>query len=131
MTHNDWHFPVMIIASFVIFYLILKLILPKEEFRMNQRQIFLLGLVVIVFGMLFGKYGANYGLPWWIYYPIPMLITVLLPPAVLKLNCRRTVGYILLSFLSAPFIHFIFSFFIGWKEYMPFWNIPFGGNLLN
>jgi len=121
----------MIIASFAIFYFILKIILPEETFRIKQRRIFLLGLVVVVFGMLFGKYGANYGLPWWIYYPIPMLITVLLPPVAFKLNLRRTTGYILLSFLSAPFIHFIFSFFIGWTEYMPFWEIPFAGNLLS
>ena len=127
--NNDWHFPVMILASLAVFYLILQIILPKEVFRIKQRRIFFLALVVVVFGMLFGKYGATYGLPWWVYYPIPMLITVLLPPAVFKLNSRKTAWYLLLSFLSAPFIHFVFSFFVGWTEYMPFWEIPFAGNL--
>ena len=129
MANNEWHFPVMIIASLLVFYLIVRVILTKDEFRGKQKQILILAMFVVVFGMLFGKYGATYGLPWWVYYPVPMLITVLLPPLILKLNPRRTVYYLLLSFLSAPFIHFIFSFFIGWTEYMPFWEIPFVGSL--
>ena len=129
MANNEWHFPVMIIASLVIFYLIVRIVLTKEEFQAKQQHIFILAIFVVVFGMLFGKYGATYGLPWWVYYPIPMLITVLLPPLILKLSYRRSTYYLLLSFLSAPFIHFVFSFFIGWNEYMPFWEIPFAGSL--
>ena len=90
----------------------------------------LLALVVVVFGMLFGKYSATFGLPWWVYYSVPMLITVLLPPVVLKLNKRKTAAYLVLSFLSAPFIHLLFSFFLGWTEYMPFWKIPSVSSLL-
>jgi hypothetical protein len=128
--NTDWHFPVMIIAALFVFFFIIRIILPRNEFKQKFRQILLLSLIVVVFGMLFGKYGATYGLPWWVYYPIPMLITVFLPPVVLKLNARKTIVYLLLSFLSAPFIHAFFSFFIGWKEYMPFWEIPFVGDLM-
>jgi len=116
-------------ASLVIFFLIVRMILSKSEFAMKRNQVVVLSLIVVVFGMLFGKYGATYGLPWFVYYPVPALITVLLPPLVLKLNTKRTVYYLVLSFLSAPFIHFIFSFFLGWTEYMPFWKIPFIGDL--
>ena len=125
-----WHFPFMILASLLVFCLMLKLILSKDEFIAKRGQIGLLALVVVVFGMLFGKYGVAFGLPWWLYYPIPMLITVLLPPFILKLDSRKTVVYLLLSFLSAPFIHFLFSFFLGWTEYMPFWKIPSASSLL-
>ena len=118
--NTNWHFPVMIFASLLVFFLILRIILTKEEFKTKRLQIALLSLIVIVLGMLFGKYGATYGLPWWIYYPIPMLITVLLPPIALKLNLKKTIYYLVLSFLSAPFIHLFFSFFFGWTEYMPF-----------
>ena len=127
--NTEWHFPIMIIASAVIFFLIIRIVVPKTDFKLKRKQIVLLAIIVVVFGMLFGKYGATYQLPWWLYYPVPMLITVLLPPVVLKLNARKTTIYLVLSFLSAPFIHFIFSFFLGWTEYMPFWKIPFIGTL--
>ena len=126
---DAWHFPIMIVASLLIFFLIMRLVLPKDAFKKRRNQIILLALIVVVFGMLFGKYGANYGLPWWLYYPVPMLITVILPPVVLKLSRQKTLIYLALSFLSAPFIHAPFSFFLGWTEYMPFWKIPFIGNL--
>jgi hypothetical protein len=128
--NTEWHFPVMIIAALFVFFLIIRMVLPKEVYKQKIRQLLFLSLIVVVFGMLFGKYGATYGLPWWIFYPIPMLITVFLPPMVLKQNLRKTIWYLLLSFLSAPFIHAFFSFFIGWKEYMPFWKIPFVGDLI-
>jgi len=120
---TEWHFPIMIVASLLVFLGVVRLAVPKTEFRKKHKKIILLGLIIVVFGMLFGKYGATMGLPWWLYYPVPMLLTVLLPPMILKLDTRKTVLYLILSFLSAPFIHFIFSFFLGWTEYMPFWKI--------
>ncbi len=119
----------MIIASIAIFFLVIRMVVPKKDFWLKRKQIFLLSLVVVVFGMLFGKYGATYGLPWWLYYPIPMLITVLLPPLYLQLKRQKVITYLVLSFLSAPLIHALFSFFAGWTEYMPFWKIPFIGDL--
>jgi hypothetical protein len=127
--NTEWHFPIMIIASIAVFFVVIRMVLSKNDFRLKHKQIFFLSLIVVVFGMLFGKYGATYGLPWWLYYPIPMLITVLLPPIVLKLKRQKLIAYLLLSFLSAPFIHAFFSFFLGWTEYMPFWKIPFIGDL--
>ncbi|MBK9985293.1 MAG: hypothetical protein IPP15_23635 [Saprospiraceae bacterium] len=128
--NTEWHFPIMIVASLLIFFVIMRIVLSKNDFKIKRNQFFFLSLIVVVFGMLFGKYGATYKLPWWIYYPIPMLMTVILPPIVLKLSTRKTILYLGLSFLSAPFIHAIFSFFLGWTEYMPFWKIPFVGNLI-
>ena len=124
------HFPFMVLASLLVFWLMLGLLLPRAEFWARQPVIALLAGVVVVLGMVFGKYGAMLGLPWWLYYPIPMLLTVLLPPVVLGLDRRRTAVYLALSFLSAPFIHALFSFFLGWTEYMPFWKIPALSSLL-
>jgi hypothetical protein len=124
-----WHFLIMIIASIAIFFIVVRLVVPRNYFWLKRQRIFLLSLVVVVFGMFFGKYGATYGLPWWLYYPIPMLITVLVPPLVLKLKSQKVITYVVLSFLSAPLIHVLFSFFLGWTEYMPFWKIPFIGDL--
>jgi hypothetical protein len=129
--NTDWHFPIMIVASLLIFLLIIRILLTKNEFVAKRKQVLILSLIVVVLGMTFGKYGAIYGLPWWIYYPIPMLLTVMLPPIILRLNKLKTINYLILSFLSAPFIHFLFSFFLGWTEYMPFLKIPFIGTIFD
>jgi hypothetical protein len=122
--NTNWHFPFMVLFSLLIFFAVIRIVLSGKEFMIKRKTIILLSFVVVVIGMIMGKYGAMIELPWWIYYPVPMLMTVLLPPLMLKLNRRKTGLYLLLSFLSAPFIHFIFSFFLGWNEYMPFWKIP-------
>ena len=118
-----WHFPIMILTSFILFFIVIGIVLGKQEFTEKKRFIVLLSIVVIIVGMLFGKYGAHWGLKWWIYYPVPMLMNVLLPPLVLKMNIKKTILYLTLSFLSAPLIHIFFSFFFGWTEYMPFWKV--------
>jgi len=120
-----WHFPIMILFSIIIFFVIIRIVIGKQNFIEKRTSIVLLSFLVVVIGMLFGKYGQQWGLKWWIYYPVPMLMTVLLPPLILKMDFKKTIVYLFLSFLSAPFIHFLFSFFIGWTEYIPFWNIPY------
>ena len=125
----SWHFPIMILASLVLFFLIIRVVIGNIQFKERLKHIIWLSILVVVIGMLFGKYGAQMGLKWWIYYPVPMLMTVFLPPFVLKMNLKKTLLYLLLSFLSAPFVHILFSFFLGWKEYMPFLDIPYIGNL--
>lgn len=124
-----WHFPIMILVSFVLFLVIILMVVGKSQFARQKSVIYVLSLLVVVIGMLFGKYGAQWGLPWWVYYPIPMLMTVLLPPIVLKMNTKQTIFYLVLSFMSAPLIHTLFSFFLGWQEYMPFWDVPYWGDL--
>ncbi len=80
--------------------------------------------VVSLVGILFAKYGANFGLPWWIYYTIPMLATVLLPPIVFRFSALRTALYLGLAFMSAPLIHAGFFYGLGWGDYMPFLRLP-------
>jgi hypothetical protein len=113
----------MIIASLIIFITILRIVLPGQAFSSKKLTIFWLSLVVVVMGMLLARYAAQWNVPWWIYYPVPMLLTVFLPPLILRPNKRRTVAYLILSFLSAPIIHIFFSLALGWPEYLPFWKI--------
>ncbi|HLA58848.1 MAG TPA: hypothetical protein VK622_08810 [Puia sp.] len=122
--NSSWHFYLMMFVSFILFFIIIRIVLGKEGFIYNIISIVALSIIVIIAGMMFGKYGANMGLPWWIYYPVPMLMNVILPPVVLKMNQKQTIFYLVLSFLSAPCIHILFSLLLGWKEYLPFWNIP-------
>jgi hypothetical protein len=113
----------MIIASLLIFIAVVRIILPREAFSSKKLTILWLALVVVVMGMLLARYAAQWNLPWWIYYPVPMLLTVFLPPLILRLNKKRTAAYLILSFVSAPIIHLFFSLVLGWPEYMPFWKI--------
>jgi hypothetical protein len=87
-------------------------------------RVFTTAFIVVAGGMLFAKVGQNTGLPWWIYYTIPMVVTVVAPPVVFRMNPREVLSYLVLAFLSSPVIHAVFSFFLGWKEYLPFIEIP-------
>jgi len=121
--YTAWHFPIMIFVSLIVFLIMIRIVVGKQEYIAKRKLIYSLSIVVVVVGMLFGKYGANWGLKWWIYYPIPLMMNVLLPPILLKMNFRKTLIYLGLSFMSAPLIHILFSTIWGWTEYMPFWDI--------
>ena len=121
----------MIAATFVLYIGVLRLVLGRAQFRSRRAAVVVVSLIVVVGGMLFGKYGASlWGLPWWIYYPVPALLTLVLAPIVFKLSVKRTLLYLALAFLSSPVIHVAFSFFLGWNEYMPFWHVPSLSSLL-
>lgn len=129
--NTEWHFPVMIVASLALFIGLMFVVLGRTAFRRRMPAVLLVSLVVVVGGMLFGKYGATtFQLPWWIYYPVPALVTILLPPFVFRMSVPRTILYLLLSAASAPCIHIMFSFFLGWDEYMPFFRVPSIASLL-
>jgi hypothetical protein len=81
-------------------------------------------LIVSVIGILFAKYGANFGLPWWVYYTAPMLATLLIPPLAFRFPLWRALIYVLLAFATAPLIHAVFFYSLGWADYMPFLALP-------
>ena len=123
------HFTIMVLPSFLLFFIVIRIVIGKEEFTKMKSSIVVLSAVIVIAGMLFGKFGQNWGFTWWIYYPVPMLMNVLLPPLVLKMNINKTILYLILAVLSAPFIHIFFAFLLGWNEYMPFWKIPYIRNV--
>jgi hypothetical protein len=127
---TDWRFPVMVAASLLEFVLLLRLVLGRVDFRQRTAAVATVSLIVVVAGMLFGKYGLLLGLPWWIYYPVPALTTVVMPPLVFRMTWKRTAAYLVLAAMSAPLIHAVFSFFLGWHEYMPFLPVPSLASLL-
>lgn len=46
------------------------------------------------------------------------------PPRAFRMNGRELARYLPLAMISAPLIHVLFSFFLGWNEYMPFIQVP-------
>ena len=62
-TETDWHFYIMIVVSLILFLIMIRIVLDKDEFILKKRTILFLSFTVVVIGMLLGKYGAKAGLP--------------------------------------------------------------------
>ena len=118
-------FFVLTVVSIIVVILIVRFALRLREPNpiRSLKNIVLLTILEIIC-MVMGKSGANFDVPWWIYYTIPMLLTVLGPTLYFKMNKRESINYLVLSFLSAPAIHIVFSLFFGWNNYMTFIKIP-------
>lgn len=91
---------------------------PKPVFAL------VVAFVISAVGIVFAKYGANFGLPWWIYYTAPMLATILVPPLLFRLSLWRAALYVVMAFATAPLIHAAFYYGLGWGDYMPFLRLP-------
>jgi hypothetical protein len=83
-----------------------------------------LTLIVVAGGISFARVTHGHGVPWWIFYAVPALITLAVPPLVLRMSTRELLVYLPLAVLMAPVIHVCFSLF-GWHEYMPLFYVAF------
>lgn len=117
-------FWVFVFVSLVAFIAILRFVTRSRVTRPRLAAVLTVAVVVVVGGMLFAKFGNNAGLPWWIYYTVPALATLAVPPATFAFSGKELARYLVLAFLSSPVIHVIFSFLFGWHEYMPFIPVP-------
>jgi hypothetical protein len=117
------HFPLMTLASFVVFIGVLFAALNRERRRSEGLAIVWVAAIVTIGGMTFAKAGAMAGLPVWLYYGIPAAVTWLLPPVVFRMRWKELAIYLPLAVVSAPVIHVLFSSLLGWDEYMPFIHI--------
>ena len=127
---TDWRFPIRIAVALVESALVLRVSLGRAVFRRRTSAVAIVSFTVVVLGMILGRYGAQAGLPWWICYPVPGLVTLALPPAVFRPGPGRTAFYLVLAVLSAPLIQAAFSLLLGWDEYTPFLPMPSLGELL-
>lgn len=119
-----WRFPILIIVSLVVFAVILRFVTRRRSIKPPPASVLAVSAVVVVGGMLFAKFTQNAGWPWWIYYTVPALVTLVLPPAVFRFSGEELWRYLVLAFLSAPAIHVAFSLLLGWHDYMPFLPVP-------
>ena len=117
-------FSVFITVSLITFIAILYFVTRHRTQRPRTLMVMAVAGIVVVGGMVFAKLGNNAGLPWWIYYTVPALTTLLLPPTVFKFHRKELLQYLVLAFLSSPVIHMVFSFLFDWHEYMPFIRVP-------
>lgn len=121
---EELRFPIFILVSLVVFSAILIFVTRQRSSRPSLAAVLAIASVVVVGGMLFAKLGQNAGWPWWIYYTVPALATLVVPPALLRFSTGELCWYLVLAALSSPVIHLLFSFFLGWHDYMPFIRVP-------
>lgn len=117
-------FSIFVAVSLLVFVALLRFVTRHRASRPPATAVATVAALVVVGGMAFAKYGNNAGLPWWVYYTVPALATLLVPPAAFRFNRRELAQYLLLAFLSSPAIHVAFSLVLGWHEYMPFIPVP-------
>jgi hypothetical protein len=117
-------FALFIAVSFVLFVFVLRLVMRRRVAEPKWPRILAIAIFVVPGGMLFARWGATAELAWWVYYTVPVLVTLVVPPAAFRMTRNEAMEYLVLAFLMAPAIHTVFSFFLGWKEYMPFLPVP-------
>ena len=93
-------FPVFVLVSLVVFIAILRFVTRHRPRRPHASAVVAVAAVVVVGGMVFARFGNNAGLPWWIYYPVPALATLVVPPVAFKLSGKELLQYLVLAFLS-------------------------------
>lgn len=114
-------FEIDMAVSAIVFVALLLFVTRKRERKPNATMLILTTFVVVVLGMVFARYGhLLYRPPWWIYYGVPTLVTLLLPPALLRMKLNEILQYVPLAALMGPAIHAFFPLFLGWHDYMPF-----------
>ena|ERR1700736_2954943 len=124
MTGNA-RFTVFILVTLVVFVGILLFVTRRREARPPAITIAVISLIVVIGGMIFAKLGNNAGWPVWIYYAVPALTTLVLPPIALRMAPATELWqYLVLAFASSPAIHIAFSLFVGWHDYLPFFYVP-------
>ena len=121
---EPWRFPILIVVSLIVFVMILRFTVRKRPRQPSSSSVLVVSAIVVVGGMIFAKATQNAGWPWWIYYTVPALVTLLLPPFTFRFSTQELWRYLVLAFFSAPAIHIVFSFFLGWHDYMPFIRVP-------
>lgn len=124
MSSETLRFTIFMLVSLIAFLAILRFVTRHRDSRPRGVVVLVVASLVVVGGMLFAKFGAVAGLPWWIYYTVPALATLILPPMAFAFSGKELAWYLVLAFLSSPVIHVTFSFLFGWHEYLPFIPVP-------
>lgn len=123
-------FFVFMAVALAIFGSLLAWVLRDRPTKPKPSSIVWVSAIVVVAGMLFARYAARAGISPVIYYGVPALVTLLLPPVAFSMCRRETAKYLILAFASSPLIHIVFSLLFGWHDYLPFWYLPSLAELL-
>lgn len=116
-------FIVITAVTYLAFLCVIRLVMGSQ-YKAKSFLINVIGMITVYGSFIIARYGNAMKLPAFLIYALPVLITVFLPPLALKMKSDQTLKYLAFSILAVPLIHFIFSFFFGWGEFLPFFKIP-------
>lgn len=122
-------FLVYMVVAMIVYFAVLTFTVRKRSPR-PYVKLLLLTLLVTAGGMIFARITYGKELPWWIFYFIPVLVTYIFPPLILRMSWHELCVYVPLALLMGPTIHILFSFFLGWHQYMPLFYIPWWRDLI-
>jgi hypothetical protein len=122
-------FLVYMVVAMIVYFAVLTFTVRKRSPR-PYVKLLLLTLLVTAGGMIFARITYGKELPWWIFYFIPVLVTYIFSPLILRMSRHELWVYVPLALLMGPTIHILFSFFLGWHQYMPLFYIPWWRDLI-
>jgi len=91
--------------------------------KINQVLLIVTSIGIGITTVLIGKLGLYTGLPPYLYYPVPLVISLFLPKLIFKLNWKEFGTYVAIGIVLGFISHVLFSLFLGYNNYMPFWKI--------
>ena len=92
-----FRFVVFIGVSLAAFILVLYWSLRRRTIQPSRWRIAIVSVFVVVVGMVFAKVGANAGLSPLIYYGVPALTTLALPPMAFRMSALEYAQYAILA----------------------------------
>ena len=105
---QSFQFIVMAAVTYLAFLCVIRIIMGSQ-YKAKSFLINVIGMVTVYGSLLISRYGNFLKLPIYIYYIIPVLLTVFLPPLSLKMKSDQTLKYLGYSLLAVPVIHLLFS----------------------
>ena len=115
-------FIVFILAAVLVFVAVVRWVIRGRIVKPGRFSMLTLATIVVPIGMIFARYSHIFfhDLSWMVFYGVPALITFCLPPLWFRMSRREAAQYVPLAMLMAPTIQVVFSFLVGWHDYMPF-----------
>lgn len=126
---QSFRFMIMTAVTYLAFLCVIRLVVGSQ-YKAKSFLINIIGMLTVYGSFLITHYGNFLKLPGFLYYVLPLLLTVFLPPLSLKLKSDQTLKYLAFSILAVPLIHLFFSFFFGWGEFLPFLKVPSLWNII-
>lgn len=123
MMDQGFRFLVIAVFTYLIFLCVIRIVLGKQ-YKTKSFLIDIVGIVTVYGSFLISKYGNFMKLPAFLYYALPLVLSICIPPLALRMKSDQVLKYLALGILVIPFVHIFFSLFFGWGDMVPFVRIP-------
>ncbi|MGI6083880.1 MAG: hypothetical protein ACOYIF_00385 [Acetivibrionales bacterium] len=95
-----------------------------SQFKSKSFLINIIGMLTVYGSFIISRYNGILKLPVILQYTLLILLTIFLPPLSLKMKSEQTLKYFAFGIVAVPLLHLIFSLLLGWRDYLPFIQIP-------